>query len=254
MILTNNTSSSRPLIPYSAQINDSGFSSFSSCSYLPPPPPYRQRSIIGNGGSTSLDATSTLKNDNNSTNIFNEIANNYTESENLKNNNNIRNHLNVFSNFKSSHRIHRSLSDSKYKSNLIIKQNYDNSNLSRKTSTGSSLSVHSAFESAHRLQRSFTHGNSSDCVLSKQVTPSSVLITNEGFLPNPYLLKAQGLEYSSNLQEISNEDIILNKNNINSLSAETTNTPSIVLTRVKKNNRNRSSSIWTCGSQISLVS
>lgn len=211
-----------------AQISDSGFSSFSSCSYLPPPPPYKQASNNVDNASKNV-----------STNIFNEIANSC--GENLK-----TKQLNVVQTSQN-HKIHRSLSDPKYKSNLILKPNLEDNSSSRKASTGtiSSLSVQSAFGSSHCLRRSLTNGDSNDS--SKPTTPLSVLITNDGLLPNPYILPI-----TSSQKKQPKEQKTFNFQNKNSSIEPSTNNPSIVLTRVKK--ENRSSSIWTSGSQISLVS
>uniref|UniRef100_A0A915CR51 Liprin-beta-1/2 coiled-coil domain-containing protein n=1 Tax=Ditylenchus dipsaci TaxID=166011 RepID=A0A915CR51_9BILA len=110
----------RPILPYIAQYSDSGFSSFSSCSYLPPPPPYRTK---GNTNSNDVPTPeSTTNHQQETTSISNLLSSMVTEmeKEDAFHPTNPTPTLNLQKDNAQMHRIHRSLSDSKsYSGNLL---------------------------------------------------------------------------------------------------------------------------------------
>jgi hypothetical protein len=130
-------SSSRPILPYVTHYSDSGFSSTlssgSSCSYLPPPPPYRVRS-----GTT------------NSEDIERSMA---AAVEGLTR--------------RRQHKIHRSLSDSKYGTSVIN----DLSNINR--------------NQIHRNQQPKSN-STTNCVVTSynSVAPGRQNASNEHFSSN----------------------------------------------------------------------
>ncbi|KAI1725684.1 liprin-beta-1 [Ditylenchus destructor] len=113
-IVTSTPSSSRPALPYIAQYSDSGFSSFSSCSYLPPPPPYRP-----NRGSAPQesggDEDRVNNNQSNNETILSNLLQSMAINMGVQNNNNsqltVSQNQNYGLNVGNGHKIHRSLSD-----------------------------------------------------------------------------------------------------------------------------------------------
>lgn len=112
--MTSTPSSSRPALPYIAQYSDSGFSSFSSCSYLPPPPPYRP-----NRGSAPQesggDEDRVNNNQSNNETILSNLLQSMAINMGVQNNNNsqltVSQNQNYGLNVGNGHKIHRSLSD-----------------------------------------------------------------------------------------------------------------------------------------------